>query len=217
MHPGRVARLGTCGQLATPSLYREQETLGDAGDYQDTTASTRGRDDRHADDDLTKGPPAAGRRAATDRDGGVRRGRPVTECTGHAEATREPTETSGVAETRGVEAAVLWTPLRAAHRTWNTGRPVFHKLPHPSLSRFCATELDGHNPGKWTFLLWRKADISTLVRHWNRRRTQRRHRGARRAHWAAGAEDGAVVDTPGTRRLAGLFPVSVAIPVADFG
>ena len=89
----------------------------------------------------------------------------MSECTGHAEATREPTETSGVAETRGVEAAVLWTPLRAAHRTWNTGRPVFHKLPHPSLSRFCATGLDGHNPGKRTFLLWRKADISTLVRH----------------------------------------------------
>ena len=80
----------------------------------------------------------------------------MSECTGHAEATREPPETSGVAETRGVEAAVLWTPLRAAHRTWNTGRPVFHKLPHPSLSRFCATELDGHNPGKRTFLLWRK-------------------------------------------------------------
>ena len=162
----RVARDGLPERAwrAAGAGRREQETLGDAGDYQDTTASTRGRDDRHADDDLTKGPPAAGRRAATDRDGGVRRGRPVSECTGHAEATREPTETSGVAETRGVEAAVLWTPLRAAHRTWNTGRPVFHKLPHPSLSRFCATELDGHNPGKRTFLLWRKADISTLVR-----------------------------------------------------
>ena len=33
----------------------------------------------------------------------------------------------------------------------------------------------------------------------------------------AGAEDGAAVDTPGTRRLSGLFPGSVSIPVPDFG
>ena len=33
----------------------------------------------------------------------------------------------------------------------------------------------------------------------------------------AGAEDGAAVDTPGTRRLSGLFPGSVPIPLPDFG
>ena len=62
------------------------------------------------------------------RDGCVRRGWPVTEDTGHAGATA----TFAAPRTRAVEAAVLWTSLRAAHRTWKTGRPAFHKLPDPS-------------------------------------------------------------------------------------
>ena len=68
-----------------------------------------------------------------------------------------------------MEAAVLWTPLRAAHRTWKTGRPVFHKLPHPSLSRICVkkwthtTRESGHFyfGEKRTFLLW--SDIRTSL------------------------------------------------------
>ena len=161
----RVGRDGLPERAWRPAgdRRREQATLGDAGDHQDTTASARGRGDRQADDDLTKGPPAACRRAATDRDGGVRRGRPVSECTGHAEATREPTETSGVAETRGA-----WKLLSCGHRSalpTGLGTPADRcsTSSHTHHSRESVLQMVTHTTResghfyfgeKWTFLLW---------------------------------------------------------------
>ena len=105
----------------------ESKRLSETLEIIKTRQRARARDDRPADDDLTKGPPAAGWRAATDRDRGVRRGRPVTEDTG-------PRGNHGDlrgAETRGVEAAVLMDIAPRCPQDLDNRQTGFPQAPTP--------------------------------------------------------------------------------------